>query len=45
MASGRFGEEVMGPLGEDKEGPQLGPFRVGSLASLLFDVLAGTPKS
>ena len=32
-------------IGEDKEGPQLGPFRVGSLASLLFDVLAGTPKS
>ena len=25
---------------EDNEGPQLGPFRVGSLAILLFDVLS-----
>ena len=32
-------------IGEDKEGPQLGPFRVGSLAFLLFDVSIGTPKS
>ena len=45
MASGRFGEEVMGPLGEDKEGLQLGPLRVGCFVVLLFDVLIGTPKS
>ena len=32
-------------IGEDKEGPQLGPFRVGSLAILLFDVLIGSPES
>ena len=32
MVSGRFGEEAMGHLGEDKERPQLGPQGMGSWA-------------
>ena len=45
MAWGRFGEEAMGPRGKTRKGPQLGPFRIGILVALLFDVLIEIPKS
>ena len=39
-----LGVAGMGECKECKKGPQLGPFRMGNLAVLLFDALDGAPK-